>query len=147
MWLSSRGTWSRCWALLRFEKYSSRFSWRQPLDLPKLESECLATIGLLLMFSLLLVSSNNAFVCCFMCFKKILSSRLRRKWTCVGLFASCFSIISKKVVLIPTLFLFCACSGKMVIQKTKNSLSPIILKYLHNHNLYLLVKINNQIMH
>ena len=42
----------------------------------------------------------------------------------------------KRVVLIPTLFLFCVCSGKMVIQKT-NFFSSIILKYLHNHNLYL----------
>jgi hypothetical protein len=75
------------------------------------------------------------FVVCYFS-KKILSSRPRRKWTCVGLFALRISIIDKKVVLIPTLILFCAFSGKMVIQKTqKKKLSLIILKYLHNHNL------------
>jgi len=38
------------------------------------------------------------------------------------------------------LFYFVLFSRKMVIQKTKK-FSLIILKYLHNHNLYLLVKI------
>jgi len=39
------------------------------------------------------------------------------------------------------LFYFVLFSGKMVIQKTKKKISLIILKYLHNHNVYLLVKI------
>ena len=54
-----------------------------------------------------------------------------------------FSIINKMVVLIPTLFLFCACSGKMVIQKTRKKII-IAFKCLHNHNFYLIVKINNK---
>jgi len=66
-----------------------------------------------------------------MLFKKILSSRPRRKRICVGLLALSIFIINIKVALIATLF--CACSGKMVIQKT-NFFS---FKYLHNHNLYM----------
>ena len=61
---------------------------------------------------------------------------------CKDILLHVLSIINKKIVLLPTLFLFCAYSGKMVIQKTKKN-SLIIFRYLHNHNLYLLVKINN----
>ena len=64
--------------------------------------------------------------------KKILSPRPRRKRICVGLLALNIFIINIKVALIATLFLFCASSGKMVIQKTKK----FFFKYLHNHNLY-----------
>ena len=72
-----------------------------------------------------------------MLFKKILSSRLRRKRICVGLLALSIFIINIKIALIATLFLFCASSGKMVIQKKTKVFFSIILKYLHNHNLYL----------
>jgi len=84
------------------------------------------------MFFLLLVSSNNAFVCFFMFFQIILSSRPRRKRTYVRLFALSIFIINKKVVLIPTLF--CASSGKMVIQKTK--------KIFFNHSQIICIIIN-----
>ena len=84
------------------------------------------------MFFLLLVSSNNAFVCFFMFFQIILSSRPRRRRACVGLFALSIFIINKKVVLIPTLF--CASSGKMVIQKTK--------KIFFNHSQIICIIIN-----
>ena len=55
----------------------------------------------------------------FTAFQNILSSRTRRRRACVGPFALSIFIINKKVVLIPTSSLFCASSGKMVIQKTK----------------------------
>jgi len=60
--------------------------------------------------------------------KKILSSRSRRKRICVGLLALSIFIINIKVALIVTLFLFCASSGKMVIQKTKKK------NFFYNHS-------------
>jgi len=67
-------------------------------------------------------------VFCFSKKKKTLSSCPRRKWTCVGIFASCISIINKKVVLIPTLFLFCVFFWKN--GNTKNPKRIIIFKYV-----------------
>jgi len=118
MWLSSRSTWSRCWAMLHFEECSSRFSWRQQPDFLRLDSERasqsttgpwnlmlqhterLAAIGSLLMFFLLLICSNN-FVCLFNAFqKKILLSRPRRKRICVGFLALSIFVINIKVALI-----------------------------------------------
>jgi len=166
MWLPSRGTWPWYWTLSCNEECSPEFDSDQQPDFMRLDSECvsqsttgpwnlmlqhterLAAIGSFLMFFLLLICSNNfrLFIQCFS--KKILSSRPRRKRICVGLLALSIFIINIKVALIATLFLFCASSGKMVIQKkkTKKNSSSIILKYLHNHNLYLSKSII-QIMH
>jgi len=58
----------------------------------------------------------------FTAFQNILSSRPRQKRTCAGLFASSIFIINKikKNRFDPDFIsLFCAYSGKMVIQKTK----------------------------
>jgi len=89
------------------------------------------------MFLLPLICSNN-FICYLLLFKISFRPARDESKLVQGFLALSIFIINKKVVLISTLFLFCASSGKMVIQKTKNnSLSLIILKYLHNHNLYL----------
>ena len=56
-------------------------------------------------------------------FSKILLSRPRRKWTCVGLFALWIVVINTTTSWSRLCFiLFCAFSGKMVIQKTKKFL-------------------------
>jgi len=86
-------------------------------------------LGSLLMFLQLLLCSNNVFVCCFPFFKKIISSRPRRKWTCVGLFALCTSIINKKSFWSRLCFYFVIFSGKN--GNTKNLKSIIISKCLH----------------
>jgi len=92
----------------------------------------LAIFGSLLMFLLPLIYLNNVFVCCFYVFQnKILLSRPRRKWTCVGLFALCIVIINKKSFwsLLCVYFILCS-SGKN--GNTKNLKKTIItFKYLH----------------
>jgi hypothetical protein len=77
------------------------------------------------------------FVCCFSLFKKSFCPARDESEIVQGFLLHVFPIINKKVVLIPTLFLFFACSRKMVTQKNKKIISLIILKYLHNHSLYL----------
>jgi len=88
------------------------------------------------MFFLLLASSNNAFFLLLHAFQNILSSRPRRKRTCVGLFALSIFIINKKSRFDPDfVFILCLFWKNGNTKNQKNSL--IILKYLHNHNLYL----------
>ena len=83
--------------------------------------ECLAAFG-----SFVVVSFYYLFVhliCLFvvLCFsKEILLSHPRRKRTCLGLLLYVFSsLIKRSPRSRPCYILFCASSGKMVIQKTK----------------------------
>ena len=104
--------------------------------------EGLGAIESLLMFSsATLCVSSDMFVIYYL-LKKSFRPAQDENDLMKGFLLLVFSVINKKVVLIPTLFLFCAFSGKMVIQKTQKII--IIFKCLHNHNFYLLVKINNK---
>jgi len=79
------------------------------------------------------------------CFSKFLSSRPRRKRTWLGLFALSIFIINKKGRFdLDFVFILCLLWKNGNTKKPKNTL--IILKYLHNHNLYISKSII-QIMH
>lgn len=94
---------------------------------------------------LLLICSNNVSVCCLLLFKKNpfvppeMKVYLCRDF-CFMYFPSL--IKSRSYPGFAFIFAFFWKNGN-----TKNQKIIIILKYLHNHNSYLLVKINNQIMH
>ena len=87
------------------------------------------------MFLLLFICSSN-FICYLLLFKISFRPARDESELVQGFFLQVFSSLKKNRFDPDYVSLFCAFSGKMVIQKTKNSFL-IILKYLHNHNLYL----------
>jgi len=105
--------------------------------------EWIAAIGSLLMFLLLLICSNNAFICCLLLFKKNPSIPPETKANLCRAF--CFMNIPS---LIKRSFWSRLCFYFVLVLENGNTKKPkkiiIVFKCLHNHNFYLLVKINNK---